>query len=75
LTRKQRGMALGVTLVMWATTEETMLLLIAAGALYRLFSKDYPAEDDNGVLTQYVGLIVLLAMLVLMTSGAARPSL
>ena len=74
LTRKQRGMALGVTLVMWAITEETMLLLIAAGALYRLFSKDYPAEDDNGVLTQYVGLIVLLAMLVLMTSGAARGS-
>jgi Zn-dependent protease len=76
LTRKQRGMALGVTLVMWAITEETMLLLIAAGALYRLFSKDYPAEDDNGVLTQYVGLIVLLAMLVLMTTGGAvRPSL
>jgi Zn-dependent protease len=74
LTRKQRGMALGVTLVMWAVTEETMLLLIAAGALYRLFSKDYPPEDDNGVLTQYIGLIVLLAMLVLMTSGAARPS-
>lgn len=71
LTRKQRGMALGVTLVMWAITEETMLLLIAAGALYRLFSKDYPAEDDNGVLTQYIGLIVLLAMLVLMTSGGA----
>jgi Zn-dependent protease len=74
LTRKQRGMALGAALVMWAITEETMLLLIAAGALYRLFSKDYPVEEDNGVLTQYVGLIVLLAMLVLMTSGAARPS-
>jgi hypothetical protein len=53
-----------------------MLLLIAAGALYRLFSKDYPAEDDNGVFTQYAGLIVLLAMLVLMTAGGAvRPSL
>jgi Zn-dependent protease len=71
LTRKQRGIALGVTLVMWAVTEETMLLLIGLGALYRLFSKDYPTEDDNGVLTQYVGLIVLLSMLVLMTSGGA----
>jgi len=74
LTRKQRGIALGAALVMWAVTEEMMLLLIALGALYRLFSKDYPAEDDNGVLTQYVGLIVLLSMLVLMTSTVARPS-
>jgi Zn-dependent protease len=73
LTRKQRGMALGATLVMYAITEETMLLLIALGALYRLFSKDYAAEDDNGVLTQYVGLIVLLSMLVLMTSSGGRP--
>ena len=74
LTRKQRGIALGVTLVMWAVTEQTMLLLIALGAGYRLFSKDYPAEDDNGALMQYVGLMVLLAMLVVMTSGGARPS-
>ncbi len=72
LTRKQRGLALGVTLVMWVITQETMLLLIALGALYRLFSKDYPTDDDNGVLTQYVGLIVLLAMLVLMTNGGGR---
>jgi hypothetical protein len=66
-------MALGITLVMWAITEETMLLLIALGALYRLFSKDYPAEDDNGVLMQYAGLIVLLSMLVLMTASAGHP--
>jgi Zn-dependent protease len=68
LTRKQRGMALGAALAMWIMTQETMLLLISAGAVYRLFSRDYPAEDDNGVLTQYIGLIVLLAVLVLMTN-------
>jgi Zn-dependent protease len=72
LTRKQRGMALGVALAMWVLTQETMLLLISGGAVYRLFSKDYPAEDDNGVLTQYVGLIVLLSLLVLMTNHALR---
>ena len=68
LTRKQRGMALGAALAMWVMTQETMLLLISAGALYRLFSRDYPAEEDNGVLTQYIGLIVLLSLLVLMTN-------
>ncbi len=68
LTRKQRGMVLGVTLAMWVLTQETMLLIIAVGAIYRLFTKDVPPEDDNGVLVQYAGLIVLLSLLVLMTN-------
>ncbi len=71
LTRMQRGIALAATLTMWVVTEETMLVLIAIGAVYRLFSKDYPAEGDNMTLTQYVGLIVLLSMLVLMSMQAA----
>lgn len=75
LTRKQRGIALGVALVMWAVTQETMLLLIAIGATYRLFSKDYAAENDNGALTQYVGLIVLLSLLVLMCTPVAHAGL
>jgi Zn-dependent protease len=68
LTRTQRGMALGVAFTMWVVTQETMLLLIALGAGYRLISKDYPAEGDNITLTQYIGLIVLLSMLVLMNT-------
>ena len=56
-----------VAVAMWAVTHQTILLLIALGAGYRLFSRDYPAEDDNMVLMQYVGLIVLLAMLMTMT--------
>ena len=70
LTRMQRGIAAGAALTMWAVTQETMLLLIALGAGYRLFSKDYPVEGDNVTLTQYVGLIVLLSMLVLMSTQA-----
>jgi Zn-dependent protease len=68
LSRTQRGMALGVALTMWVVTQQTMLLLIALGAGYRLFSKDYPAEGDNLTLWQYAGLIVLLSMLVLMNA-------
>jgi Zn-dependent protease len=70
LTRKQRGIALVVALGMWMLTQETMLLLISIGAGYRLFSKDYPPEADNMALTQYVGLIVLLSLLVLMSTPA-----
>ncbi len=72
LTRTQRAIAAGAALTMWALTQETMLLLIALGAGYRLFSRDYPAEGDNVTLTQYVGLIVLLSMLVLMSTQAVH---
>ncbi len=75
LTRTQRGMALGATVAMWALTQEGMLLFIAAGAAYRLFTRDYPTQEDNGALMQYIGLIVLLALLVLMCSPAHRLSL
>jgi len=74
LTRKQRGMALGAALAMWVMTQQTMLLLISAGAVYRLFSKDYPPDDDNSVLTQYIGLIVLLSLLVMMTNRVVTAS-
>ena len=67
-------MALGVAVAMWAVTQEMMLLFIALGAGYRLFSKDYAAEEDNGALTQYIGLIVLLSLLVLMTSRISPAS-
>jgi Zn-dependent protease len=68
LTRMQRGIAAGAAVAMWAITHETFLLLIALAAIYRLFSRDYPEQEDNGVLVQYVGLIVLLALLMRMTA-------
>jgi len=72
LTRKQRGIALVGALLMWALTEEVMLLFIALGITYRLFSRDYAEEADNGALTQYLGLIVLLSLLVLMSGNPLR---
>ncbi len=74
LTRKQRLIAGGVAVAIWAFTHQTILLLIALGAGYRLFSRDYPAEDDNVVLMQYAGLIVLLSMLMTMTDRTISAS-
>src|SRR5258708_15843478 len=62
LTRKQRGIVLGVALVLWYMTSEIMLLLIALGATYRLFSKDWPEEPDNVALGQFVGLMAALSV-------------
>lgn len=66
-TRQQRGIALVAVLLMWALTEESMLLFIALGVGYRMFSRDYAEEPDNGALTLYIGLIVLLGLLVLLS--------
>lgn len=63
LVRQHRMYALATALVMWAITEESMLLFVAAGALYRVFSKDYPGHRDTPVLLQYCGLVVLLSIL------------
>ena len=60
LTRTQRAMLLVVALVLWAVTSQGMLLLIALGLTYRLFTKDQVQQgDDTGVL-QYAGLLVSL---------------
>ena len=67
LTRSQRGTAVVAAAVMWLVTGETMLAIIGLGGIYRLFSKDYPAQGDKLALMQYVGLIVLLSMLVLLS--------
>ncbi len=72
LTRKQRGIALFAALFMWAYTQETMLLFVAMGIGYRMFSHDYAEEPDNGALTQYIGLVVLLALLFQMAGAPLR---
>jgi len=61
LTRQQRIVVLGTAVAMWYITSEVWLLLIAAAAVYRLFTKDVPEEPDNTGLMQFVGLLVALS--------------
>jgi Zn-dependent protease len=72
LTRKQRGIVLGVALLLWYMTSEIMLLLIALGATYRLFSKDWPEEPDNVALGQFTGLMAALSVVYLITAGTSH---
>src|SRR5579872_28636 len=72
LTRHDRVIILGIALVLWVVTGESMLLLIALGALYRLFSHDYPEQADRGVLIQFVGLLAVFAALLLLIDRVAQ---
>lgn len=65
LTRANRGFILGTCLLMWFLTNDGVLLLVALGAGYRLFTNDYAPASDPPVLRKFVALIVLLAILCL----------
>jgi hypothetical protein len=53
--------------VLWLLTKASTLPLIGAGGVYRLFTKDYPEEVDRGVLAMFVGLLVALSLVYLLT--------
>jgi Zn-dependent protease len=65
LTRANRGFILAITGVMWFLTNDGVLFLVALGAGYRLFTKDFAPAPDPPVLRRFTALIVLLAILCL----------
>jgi len=69
LTRKQRAICFGAILTMWFISGDSVLFLLAAGAVYRLFSNDYPERGDVPILGRYLGLVVVLGLLCLVRIG------
>jgi Zn-dependent protease len=74
LTRAQRGVVLAVTLGLWMITSAPMLILIAAGCAYRMFTRDWQEEPDRDGLMQFVGLLVALAAISALSAGGAAVS-
>jgi Zn-dependent protease len=66
LTRNQRAMVLVTAIALWWITSESMLLLIAVGATYRLFTKDAAPEPDQKGLFQFLGLLAALTSVVML---------
>lgn len=62
LTRQQRGMVLLAAVVLWMLTSNSMLLLICGVCGYRMFTRDWQPEPDNGGLLQFVGLLAALTL-------------
>lgn len=64
LNRSERLLLLLLMGALWWIAGEGLFLFLALGAAFRIFwSKDHPAEGDQGVLLQYAGLLVLFALL------------
>jgi Zn-dependent protease len=72
LTRKERGILLGLIVVLWYATSNPMLLLVALGAAFRMFTKDHSPEPDPAGLTQFACLLVGLSAAAVFAEMLAR---
>ncbi len=63
LSRLQRGLLLVACVVFFALTEQKVFLLVAAGMLYRLFTKDTPEAPSTRTMVAYVVLLFVLGAL------------
>ena len=70
LTRLQRGIVLGVVMALWWLTSIRILLLIAIGCAYRLFTRDWETEPDNAGLAQFAAVLGALALVAVLSMGA-----
>ncbi len=70
LTRQERLALLTAAVVLWVTTGEGVLFLVAAGAVWRLFTSDRPTERSSGIALYFVGVMAGLAGLMWLLPGA-----
>jgi Zn-dependent protease len=71
LTRQERGIVLGATVVLALLTGGTLLWLIALGATYRMFTKDWETEPDRQGLLQFLGLLAAFSIVIALTAHPA----
>jgi Zn-dependent protease len=62
LAKRERAIVAGAAVAMWAFTHVGMLLLVAALAAFRIFTKDAPDRSSNLILMQFISLIVVLGL-------------
>ena len=65
LARVQRGTIAGAAGLLFWVTGDLILLIVAAGALFKVFTHDSPQEQDNGVLFQFIAIMTALSLIVL----------
>jgi len=74
LTRGERAIVLAAAVALAILTGNRMLWLVAAGATYRLFTKDWEDERDREGLLQFLGLLAALSIVGVLAGRAATGS-
>ena len=65
-TRSQRGMLLAIAVGLWALSSQTMMLLVAIGLTFRMFTKDAADEPDSTGFMQFSGLLAALTTVIVL---------
>jgi Zn-dependent protease len=73
LGRTERFILLAVGLALCFFLNETVFLLVAAGAAYRAFTKDIPTKSSNMITAYYIAVMVCLALVLYIVPGQAIP--
>ena len=60
LNKLQRGLLLAATIVLFAVMQQGVLLFLAAGMAWRLFTRDDPAEASSRTMIYYLLLLFAL---------------
>jgi Zn-dependent protease len=69
LSKAERFVLLAVTLVLWAYLSQGLFFLVAAGIVYRLFTKDLPPIPNPQIAVYYASLLIGLAAIVYIIPG------
>jgi Zn-dependent protease len=70
LNKAERFAVLISTLLLYFFLSEGIVLLVAAGATYRLFTKDLPAEGSRVTALYYIAVLALLVLVTWQMPGA-----
>ena len=69
LSKAQRLILLSAALGLWLVLGQNLFFLVAAGAAYRLFTKDFPAEPSRYTTFYFVAVMALLGFAMWLSPG------
>jgi Zn-dependent protease/uncharacterized Zn finger protein (UPF0148 family) len=69
LSKTERIILLTAALSLWLFLDQKLFFLVAAGAVYRLFTKDMPPQPSRSILIYFLIVLAMLGFVMWLTPG------
>ncbi len=69
LSKAERIALLTAALGLWLVLDQPLFFLVAAGAAYRLFTKDFPAHSNRSTAVYFLAVLALLGFVMWLSPG------